>query len=667
MKSRQRFFNATVFKKDITRFAPVWILYLIGGLMLAVLPLAERGVDRNVETIHGYLEVFSLINLVYAAIAAQLLFGDLFNSRLGNALHAMPLRREGWFLTHISSGVLFSLVPNFIGCLAFIPFLGNVWYVSFLWLLGMMLQYLFFFGMAVLAVHCTGKGFAAFVVYGILNLGSLLLVWFAEVIYMPLLYGVGMKTDIFLRLTPVVWLFDREYFELKHLPGCGCNYPYILDTDYPHKWQFVFGNDWSYLILLALVGLVFMGLALLLYRRRKMETAGSFVAFKPMKPVFQVIFSLSAAGFCYLLPELFLGGEEGIMLIFFAIGLVVGFFVGQMLLDRNVKVFRKRVFLGFGILVAAFGLSILLTWLDPVGITRRVPEADQVEKVYVIDGHASWDRLEKVENFDITMSTADPALIEEICQVHSLALQDRKAEGNYNYGYTVTLHYRLKNGSTLTRFYTIDVRSEAYKKLINTISEPKMLFGVATWEEMKANFRYALFQGEKLYDIALAEALWRDCEAGNLDGDFRYHAQYHQEQASNSLQLHFYDPVQDAEYIRDVTFYYGCCTNTMDFMTKRNEDKPLDGDLEMLANAVSHIRWLQGGLVEIWEYTTIRDILDSMCVDMRYGYASYEDTGKGWMPMEVHYKEIGGKKSFKVYLDPMHSFTVSQFVNGNKP
>ncbi len=666
MKSRQRFFNLAVFQKDITRFAPVWILYLIGGLMLAVFPLAEQGVDRNVETIHAYLVTFCLINLVYAAIVAQLLFGDLFNSRLGNALHAMPLRRECWFLTHITSGLLFSLVPNFIGCLAFIPFLGSVWYVSFLWLLAMTLQYLFFFGTAVLAVHCTGKGFAAFVVYGILNFGGLLLAWFAEVVYMPLLYGVGLKTDIFFRLTPVVWLFDREYFRLKHMQGCGCNYPYTMDTDYPHKWQFVFGNDWSYLILLALVGLVFLGLALLLYRRRKMETAGSFVAFKPMKPVFQVIFSLSAAGFCYLLPELFMGGDEGVMLVFFAIGLAVGFFVSQMLLDRSVKVLRKRVFLGFGVLVAAFGLSILLTWLDPVGITRRVPEAEQVEKVYVIKGHVSWDRLEKVEEYDITMSTTEPALIGEVCQAHSLALQDRKVAGNYNYGYTVTLHYRLKNGSTLTRFYTIDTRSEAYQTLMQIVSKPKMIFGFATWEEMKENFRYVLFQGEQIYNTALAEALWLDCKAGNLDGDYRYHAENHKEQYWNAMQLHLYDPVQDVEFIRDVNFY-NCCTNTMAFLMKRNEGKPLDGNLEMLADSVSHIRWLQGGPVEIWEYPEIYSILDSMRVDMEYGYASYEAAGKDWMPMEVHYKETSGMESFKVYLDPMYSFTLSRFVNGNEP
>ena len=36
MKSKTSFFNATVFRKDITRFAPLWALYLIGGMLFSL-------------------------------------------------------------------------------------------------------------------------------------------------------------------------------------------------------------------------------------------------------------------------------------------------------------------------------------------------------------------------------------------------------------------------------------------------------------------------------------------------------------------------------------------------------------------------------------------------------------------------------------------------------
>ena len=38
MKSRTSFFNFTVLRKDITRYAPVWGLYAIGLLLFLLIP-----------------------------------------------------------------------------------------------------------------------------------------------------------------------------------------------------------------------------------------------------------------------------------------------------------------------------------------------------------------------------------------------------------------------------------------------------------------------------------------------------------------------------------------------------------------------------------------------------------------------------------------------------
>ena len=108
MKSRTSFFDRTVLKKDITRFAPLWALYLIGGLMIAI----SSGISG--DELNEVLGGLGIVSFSYAILVAQLLFGDLFNTRLCNALHAMPLRREGWFFTHVIAGILFSLVPNLL-------------------------------------------------------------------------------------------------------------------------------------------------------------------------------------------------------------------------------------------------------------------------------------------------------------------------------------------------------------------------------------------------------------------------------------------------------------------------------------------------------------------------------------------------------------------------
>ena len=114
MKLRTSFFNPTVFKKDLTRFAPTWALYTVGLFMVMAVCMDSAYQYRQAENLVSILGVTAVINMGYAFLNAQLLFGDLFSARHCNALHAMPLRRECWYMTHVIAGLLFSLVPNTI-------------------------------------------------------------------------------------------------------------------------------------------------------------------------------------------------------------------------------------------------------------------------------------------------------------------------------------------------------------------------------------------------------------------------------------------------------------------------------------------------------------------------------------------------------------------------
>ena len=59
MKSRTSFFNTAVLKKDITRFAPAWGLYLTGMLLLTMTIFMEEDAQlaRSIGTTLG---LFSL-------------------------------------------------------------------------------------------------------------------------------------------------------------------------------------------------------------------------------------------------------------------------------------------------------------------------------------------------------------------------------------------------------------------------------------------------------------------------------------------------------------------------------------------------------------------------------------------------------------------------------
>ena len=168
MRSRTSCFNKTVFRKNLLRFAPVWGVYTL-CLVMGILLLYTNG--GNMKHFHfarhmtDLVEIMAMVNLAYAPIVAALLFGDLYNSRMCYMLHAFPLRREAWFVTHVVSGITFSLVPTAVMAVISFPLLTNSMFegaVALSWwiFLASNLQFLCFFGMAVFCVMVVGNRFA---------------------------------------------------------------------------------------------------------------------------------------------------------------------------------------------------------------------------------------------------------------------------------------------------------------------------------------------------------------------------------------------------------------------------------------------------------------------------------------------------------------------------
>ena len=111
--------------------------------------------------------------LAVALLCAMAVFSYLYASRSVGMLHALPLRREGLFLTNYLSGLLFLLLPNlavFLLALAAEVFAGTVVFSSlFTWLVVVSLFGLFFYSFAVFCAMFTGHLLALPVFYGVLN------------------------------------------------------------------------------------------------------------------------------------------------------------------------------------------------------------------------------------------------------------------------------------------------------------------------------------------------------------------------------------------------------------------------------------------------------------------------------------------------------------------
>lgn len=515
MKSRTSFFNLTVLRKDITRFTPVWALYLIGGLLVGLTTLSGSDYMRHesVRALASSIGALTVVNLVYAIINAELLFGDLFNSRLCNALHAFPLRRESWFATHTVAGLLFSFVPNLILSICFLPMMGELWYISFIWLLGVTLTYVFFFALAAFSAMCTGNRFAMAAVYTIINFASMIAHWFVETFYAPLLYGLHIRDKSFALLCPSFWAAKIKLVEFRYISTGGFSehegYGYYYERFEPCGFNGLTPN-WWYLAVIAVIGVALLAAALLLYRRRKLESAGDFVAFSWLKPIFSVVFTLSAGAVFELFADMFFDQDY----VFLAVGIVVGYFVSQMLLQRTVRVFRKRAFVNCVFIGAVLVISICLTALDPLGITRWTPKPERVESI-TLSSNYYYDPDSQNHTRNVQIIT-NPVLIEDLVEIHGLLIEE---DYNNEYGFdAVHLTYHMTDGRQIVRrYYYHSVSIE--DRMNKFFSAPEFVLGYEDWEDYLTTVE-CIYVADQEYTgtaaVELLTAVKKDCEAGTM-------------------------------------------------------------------------------------------------------------------------------------------------------
>ncbi len=529
MKSRISFFNKAIFRKNITRFFPVWALYTI-FLLLVFSTFADAGYPgRTARNLADSMGPLVWVNLLYAFLCAALLLGDLFQGRMCNALHALPLRRETWLGTHVITGLLFSLVPNALITVIAAALTTEYAFIALLWLAIMTLQFLFFFGTAVFAALCAGSRLGMAAVYGIFHLITMLVYALAELIYQPLLYGISFDSVSFYRFFPLFQLQNSDYVPLLYLP-----------TSMEIVFQGIQPKLWIYAGLCAGVGVLFIGLALMVYRRRQLESAGDFLSLRPLKPVFLVLYTLGMGAVFFLASELFIGEP---VYLFLAVGLVVGFFTGQMLLNRSVRVFKKKMLLQFGVFIAVFGLSLGLTKMDPLGITTKVPKTEDVQwaAVYSLDYSYAYNDNTQFAPFQIT----DPEEIEQLRQFHGFLTVDRtETEGRKE---NVIIQYTRKDGSRLVRHYQISIDTPAGQQAKAYFSDMRYIFQVNEPQQLSKNIesvKIYSYEPELLEKFGfkpntedmgvikltepeqiarLLDAIGADCDAGNMAQYWSYH------------------------------------------------------------------------------------------------------------------------------------------------
>ena len=124
---KKGWFSPTLFWKNWTRFWPLAAGYgLIQFFLLPMSILSMMGYAGNRDGSMGTAissvllsaaEWAGPLGLGFGCLGAMALFSYLMNSRSAGMIHALPIRREGLFLTNWLSGLSFFLLPNGVVCL----------------------------------------------------------------------------------------------------------------------------------------------------------------------------------------------------------------------------------------------------------------------------------------------------------------------------------------------------------------------------------------------------------------------------------------------------------------------------------------------------------------------------------------------------------------------
>ncbi len=463
---KKGWFSLTLFRKNWTRFWPLAAGY--GLIQFFALPMdlitqAGYGVGRNSSLSQRFAgEIFSAtgwaapLGLVFGLLAAMALFFYLMNNRSVGMLHALPIRREGLFLTNWMTGLSFFLIPNAVVTLIALAVEGVFGApqpgLTLRWFALHTVVAMFFFCFAVCCAMFTGHILALPVFYGVLN---------------GLVSGLCMLVDNAMDVL-LVGYAGNDLFRSSLTRWCTPLWHLMLNLQSGDRVDGVYHTAAGTSVALGyclVLGAVFTLIAVLVYQHRQLERAGDVVTVGWVRPVFQWGVGICAGlAFGTVLYENFFR-RQGAWAFVAAVTLcaVLGAFVARMFLKKTLRVFAE----GWkGCLTVGLCMLLLLggAKADLFGYQKWTPDPALVESVYLGNLQTSpYDSGYSGVEF------SDPELIAEVIALHKTLLEELDtlewARRNGNEVYTTSdgwetstgtglrLEYHMKDGAFVNRWY----------------------------------------------------------------------------------------------------------------------------------------------------------------------------------------------------------------------
>lgn len=466
MTSRHLYFK--LLKEDMKR--KLWAAALLGLALFFSLPVAlamvfpesssdetitlAQAMARRINQAISILDfgdgypVILMILFVAALVLGVSTFSYLHNKKQIDFYHSLPVRREMWFLVHISTGLLIPAVVYLIAVLLalVVCMVNGVFPVTLLaatarGYFGNMLYYMLVYATVVLAMMMTGTrlaavlGTAVFFLY--CPMTSALVTGFYEVFFDTYYYG-----------TPSIW---REAV-MKISPM------YTIIS--------AFTEGLTIKGVLGIVGaaLVIGILEFFLYLKRPSEAAGKTMAFGWSKGIIKVllvvVFGMAGGMFFYTirdtLPWMVFGN---------IVGVVISHCVIEVIYHSDFKKLFHHEKTMAACMTAALAISLSF-YFDLFHYDTYVPEEGAVAYASIDFGEDSWVSYDIVNKPYFSVVTGgnrilDKEQLESAGAVIGIAregirqLDAEDLHKEYNQWCDVTVCYTLKNGRRVYRNYSM--------------------------------------------------------------------------------------------------------------------------------------------------------------------------------------------------------------------
>lgn len=690
MLSKTLCFNRTLFRKNLSRFWPLWGMATFAGALLPaamLLNMAHTHI-QHYEFARLYYETLvyavPIISLLYAILCAAVVWDFLYHPRSVGMMHTLPIRRQDVFVTNFFSGMSMMLIPYVVtGTLCvLVTLLANCFSLQPLLetILGVLGMSFFYYCSATFAIFLTGNLFMLPALYFLLHFLAPLLDWLCSLFSQQLIYGLsGNYSGALDCFSPTVFLMQNMEVEtLQQL---------LPNPDFPSETVYtVVGVELHGLWIVgayALAGLVLLGIAWCLYRSRRSECAGDVIAVKWMKPVFRfgVAILVSMTGGLLLYFLLWSSFQSSTLMeplpltLCMMVAGAIGYYAASMLLAKNLRVFRGS-WKGL-VLVVAFsaGLCFSLS-TDLLGIGSRVPALENIQS---LSFRVSENGYTFKDGF--LDDTDEAALVEQILDLHTAITADldyivEYLDHNYTWDgvapvtycgtaledYALThirFSYQLKDGSTLVRRYTLPLsptrltQDETYDAKLNALVElPAMrgkrllmdqpeyqIYDAQIWldfashDNLDSNYSdFSQSEIQQLWDAIRQDAMegtWGTPDWFNTRLSSRY-------AMSIDISLRAPDPERDSSYLYESLYIYVYpeMQHTLAFLLKHEIISSLDDLMTYPELEVANFRQELKETFDLELEDLTREELRKYADELGYSYTDL---------LEILYGETGGE------------------------